>query len=256
MVRPVERTATGSAAETAGSGLGFGLLGAIAGGLIATAIFVGGGMALGGAAGGFLTALFTDVGVTQGISIGLGLTEATATGSGLAWLGGAAGAVIGGVTGVASGGIPMGAAIGAGGGALAGITGKSKQIKGEAQAAHKMRAGHSAAVQQQIVEQRAQAVEAHTPGIYNQGVQDGQAAVMQQLQQAAMQQQAALEQQQPGLQQDPMQMAHAEPEAGHDVEKASFADKILNERGGHKADTHAEQAIASKEQAAGEASLA
>ena len=243
MVRPVERTATGSAAETAGSGLGFGLLGAIAGGAIATAAFVGG--------GALIAAVAVDLLATLGT---FGLASEAVTVGGLATgFVGTVGGLVGGVAGVVSGGIPMGAAIGAGGGALAGITGKSKQIKAQSHAAHQARAGHSAAVQQQIAEQRAQAVADHTPGVYNQGLQDGYQKgaqdVMTHLQQAAVEQQTH-------MQQDPMQMAHAEPEAGHDVEKASFADKILNERGGHKADTHAEQAIASKEQAAGEASLA
>ena len=206
MARPVQHTATSAAADTASAGIIRGVGGAILGGVVATAIFIGGGMLLGSAAYGLLNPLDS---YTMGQSV-----AAAFSGSGS--LTGTLGGIAGLVTGVMSGGIAIGAAIGGGTGALGGLMGPSNKIQAENAAAQNMSAGHKMQMEQQVSAARGRAAEEYGTRGYKQGAEDGfqkgQQAIVQQLQQAAQEQVAGA----------------AAPEA---PQESKFADKILSEKG-------------------------
>lgn len=184
MAEPVKRSIIGGVAETAGAGVSNGLLGSLAGffgggtvgGLLGAAAVAAVGAAFGLVGGGLLAALPGGVGVFEGAGAGAAMLAKYG-----AMLGGGVGAISGALNGLVGGGII---------GGIRGIIVKGNRInddeqliagKGKTQQLQKMQ--ENAAIHDQIAASAAQQG-------YNQGLQDAQAAMVAQLQQAALAQQA------------------------------------------------------------------
>jgi hypothetical protein len=226
MAQPIKRSAISATAETAESGIGGGLLGGLAGivggGLLGAVVVAAATIAVVTAIGGFggLAVGLIPYGMTpaQGIVAGMAALKPLAVG--LAWAGGA----VGGVGGAYYGGI-AGGVIGAAKGAM----GKAGRINADEKMAANVGKDKQLEQMQQMAAIREQAADQYTRMGYAQGIQDGQAAVVQQLQQAALAQQQA------------------------EQNKPSFVDKLAKERGVDAEQlasaNHAEHAKHSKEAA-------
>lgn len=225
MAQPIKRSSTAVVAETAESGLANGILGGLAGffgggliGAVAGAVIVGGALALGGFALGAVAAILPSATFTLA-SAG---TFAAAVGTIGAYVGGAAGGIGGAYYGTMAGGVV---------GAVRGVINKGENINADERMAANVGRSKELQNMQQMAAVRDQAAQQYTQMGYAQGLQDGQAAVVAQLQQAALAQQAQ-EAQQP---------------------KTSFVEKEAERRGKAPeelaAATHAEHAKTSKEAA-------
>lgn len=214
MAKPIQHNALDTVASEAEAGITRGIVGAIAGGLLATAAVAAIGALVATAAASVLS--FGAVGTLGG-----------------AWT--AAGAMVGAVaTWVTPVGY-AGAALGGGAGALGGMAKRGTKIQSENLAAQKVTGAHKMQMEAQLADVRAQAAEQYTQVGYAQGMQDGQMAIMQQLQAAQAQQE---------------QMMMAQQDAPKE-ETTIHRDRIMNERGETpelaKDASHAEKALASKE---------
>jgi len=182
MAQPIKRTAIGATAETASSGAANGILGSLTG-------FFGGGL-VGGLAGAAVVATVGAVAGLLGGGIagvfaadmgGYALAGAATLAQGGAYLGGIVGSLAGAYYGTLAGGMI---------GAVRGVINKANRISDDEKLAADVGKSKELQNMQQMAAVREQAAEQYTQMGYQQGLQDGQAAVVAQLQQAALAQQA------------------------------------------------------------------
>lgn len=165
MAQPIHHTASSAVAETANSGLIRGTLGAIAGGVLATAVMAGGAALLAGVliGGPMPAALGWTITSTAGGAVGYGA------------------AILGGIaTWITPVGITA-AAIGGGAGALGGIAKTTDQIHQENMAAKNVGRGHDMQLMQQMSNVRQQAAEQYIAVGYEQGSKDAEEMIRQKL---------------------------------------------------------------------------